>query len=103
MRRKIVTIARTALLVLGLATLSGCYADRYGYSQPAYGYSPYSYSTLPPAYEYAPPAYAYAPRPYAYSAPAYRYRYDEEHHPYWHTERKTTHARDPIHHDDDDE
>jgi hypothetical protein len=79
MRQKIVAFARTSLLVLGLAALSGCYADhyRYGYSDPAYGYSPYSYSTLPPAYTYAPPAYAYR-------APAYSYRYDDEHHPVWH-------------------
>jgi hypothetical protein len=102
MRQKIVAIARRSLLVLGLASLSGCYADhyRYGYSDPAYGYSPYSYSTLPPAY--------------AYGAPAYRYRYDDEHHPVWHRdddehhlsshrEARVTHARTWVHHDDDDE
>lgn len=98
MRKKIFTIARTSLLVLGLAALSGCYADRYryGYSEPGY-YSPYSYSTLPPAYAYAPPAYAYG-------APAYRYRYDDEHHPIWHHEdREEHHTRAWVrHHDDDD-
>jgi hypothetical protein len=56
MRKKIIAIARTSLLVLGVAALSGCYSDhyRYGYADPGYG--PYAYSTLPPAYAYAPPA-----------------------------------------------
>jgi hypothetical protein len=93
MRQKIIAIARTSLLVLGLAALSGCYTDRYryGYSEPGYGYSPYAYSTLPPAY--------------AYSAPAYRYRYDdEEHHPFWHREdREEHHPRAWVHHHDDDD
>jgi hypothetical protein len=90
MKQKIIAIARTSLLVLGLAAFSGCYADhyRYGYSDPGYGYSPYSYSTLPPAYAYAPPAY----------------RYDEEHHPIWHHEdREEHHARPWVHHHDDDD
>ena len=98
MRKKIIAIARTSLLVLGVAAaLSGCYSDhyRYGYADPGYG--PYTYSTLPPAYAYAPPTYAYR-------APAYRYRYDEEHHPVWHHEdREEHHARVWGHHHDDDD